>query len=255
MGTASAQAETRVTFIDVGYGDSILMELPGGHVILLDAGYEEFGGRVLAELKERGISRIDTVILSHPHKNHFGGFFTVLGAVSAGRIFMNGETKPEEPFRKLMEKVKALDIPVSVLKKGDSVSGLPEEVSIRVLHPGILRENLNDNSLVLFLEYKEGTVLFTSDIGPEVQAELLRENEAEFEAADVIQIAHHGDTPADAFLKRFRDRTFIVSTGENEWGLPDEEGLARLSGKVFRTDKNGTINLKSDGGSFIEGTA
>lgn len=238
----------RVHFIDVGYGDAVFVEFPDASTMLIDAGESAQTARLMAYLKSLNVQKIDTIIITHPHKNHFEGFFAVNDVLAIGRAFINGDDNAEEGYGKLLEALKNKGVPVNVLKRADHLKGLPSSVTLEILHPAQLSDNPNGNSIVVRLKYGDISFLFTGDIEIKGQNALLAAYPQIVEA-DCIKIPHHGGPLSDLFIRSFKDTIFIVSTGPNPWGLPKDEDLQRLHGKVYRTDQLGTIVLESDGAS------
>jgi len=242
----AAQKDLRVHFIDVGYGDSILLELPDETTWLIDAGQEASANKLIEHLDTFDIRRIDTAVITHPHQNHFEGFFTVLKEMPIGRVFINGDQNAEEGYFKLVEEFRQKQIPVKILKQGKVLSELPIGVRVEILHPNELNGTPNGNSIVTWLEYENVAMLFTADIEPKEQRALLT-NYPKVKQADLVQIPHHGGTLSAQFAQSFVNKIFIISTGVNRWGLPDEDSLRALKGKIYRTDQSGNIVLWSDG--------
>ena len=239
-----------IHFIDVGYGDAILIELPDDKTILIDAG-DQYNANYLVEyLSALKIKDLDAVILTHPHKNHFGGFFSLIKKWPIKRFYINGDIRhAEEGYEDLVDLFRRKKIPIVILKEGDELSLEHEEIHLTVLHPLTLERSTNENTLVILLTVKDTSFLFTSDIYERQQDELL-EQYPEIKTANVVQVPHHGGKITERFAGSFGSHTFfIVSTGENKHGKPLTEEMDKLKGKVFRTDVYGTILLKSDGSS------
>ena len=237
-----------IHFIDVGYGDAILVELPNGCAILIDAGDREYAGHLRKYLISRKIKSLDAAFLTHPHKDHFSGFLSVLRKYPVGKFYINGDVNPgEEGYDDLIKDVEKRKIPTIVLKEKDEILLGNDETRLVVLHPSALEGSVNENALVFWLIFKETSFLLSSDIQERQQDELL-ERYPEIRAANGILVPHHGGRITGRFANAFRDdAVFIVSTGRNPYGKPFEEELDKLKGLVLRTDLDGAIMLKSDG--------
>ena len=238
----------KIHFIDVGYGDAILIEPPYGEAALIDAGQSQCASRLETYLSDQGIENFKTVILTHPHEDHFGGFFSVLKKWPVGKFYINGDTKrAEEGYDDLIKIIEGRQIPVTLLREGDDLPFAGTDFRILVLHPSALERPANENALVLWIVFKETSFLLTSDIQNLQQDEIL-ECYPQVKSAHVIQVPHHGGTITDQFANSFEnDSIFVVSTGANEYGRPFIEELEKLKGKVLRTDLHGPIVLQSDG--------
>jgi competence protein ComEC len=252
-----AQASLRVHFINVGYGDAIFIEFPDFSNMLIDAGHDVNIGdpaeadevnatELVPYLKSLNIIKIDRALITHPHDNHFEGFFNVYKNWPIRRVFINGDDRAEEGYFKLLEKFKQNKIPIEILRRGQSINDLPAEVEIQILHPYNLLDSPNASSIVCRLIFNEISILFMGDIEPKIQDELIFHYE-KIGDADCIKVPHHGGPVSDLFAKTFADKIFIISTGKNSWGIPLEQDLNKLKGKIFRTDEMETIILESDG--------
>ncbi len=243
---ATQENRLRIHFIDVGYGDAIFIQLPDSHTILIDAGEKAHTRQLLDYLQSLNIHTIDQAVITHPHKNHFEGFFEILKYFSIHQLAINGEKEGEEGYEKLLESFRDKQIPIKELSRGMTFSGLSKSVKIEVLHPGELTGSTNGNSLVLWLKHQEISVLFMADIELKEQDQLIALY-PKLKQANSIKIPHHGGPLSDEFIRSFTDKNFIISTGPNPWGLPYEHDVKKLKGVIFRTDYQGTIILESDG--------
>ena len=235
----------RAHFIDVGYGDAILIEFQDTTTMLIDAGETRYSSRLMSYLKANQIRKIDTVVITHPHQNHFGGLRKIAGRIPIGRVFHNGDSNAEKGYSALLSYLERKRVPVAILKSGQKLEQLPDSVTVEVLNPPDLNGSANDNSLALWLKHDKVSFLLLADIGPARQDALLAAF-PDIRQADCVLIPHHGGPLSDAFIEAFQGKLFIVSTDSNRWGLPHEDQLKRLNGTVYRTDKNGTIIVESD---------
>lgn len=228
---------------NVGYGDAIFFQIDDFNV-LIDSGEREHAEKLLQFFREKKIGRIQLGVITHPHKNHFGGLPDLLEEVKFDRLIINGDMNGEEGFGELMDTIKAKNIPLGTVKRGDVISDLPPEMNIAVLHPDKLEYSTNGNSMVLWITCKTNKILLTADIEPREQDDILI-HFPEVLSADLVQIPHHGGELSRNFMEAFRNKTVFVSTGRNDYGLPLEEYLNPFEGKVYRTDLEGhvTINL------------
>ena len=238
-----------VHFIDVGYGDCIFVELPDGRNLLMDAGGHAHAARLTSYLRSLNVSEITTAIITHPHTNHFEGFFDVLKKFPIRRVFINGDTRAEDGYNALLAEFRRLNIPIKVLKQGNRIK-LGRGVILDVLHPQRFEDHsANGASLVTRLRYKETAFLLTADI-ESVEQDMLLKQFPQIMDSVCIKIPHHGGPLSGEFIKSFRGKTFVVSTGENSWGWPKEEELRKLEGNIYRTDRDGTVTIESDGKSI-----
>ncbi len=258
----------RLSLIDVGQGDAMLLELPHGKKILVDGGglavglaHSSFdiGEKVLLPfLFSKNIRALDIIVLTHPHPDHFAGLTFLLPVFHPQEIWWNGEKSAAPAFQDFLKEVSRLNIP---LKRFDT--SIPpfeiEGVSFEVLYPppGPFAEKnpdsstVNNHSLVLQLAYRGASILLTGDIEKETEAELVAGQK--LKPVLVLKVPHHGSRSSSTpdFLNRVCPRVALMGVGrENRFGFPHPEVLERyqsMQSKIFRTDKDGEVELRWDG--------
>ncbi len=231
----------RLTFLDVGQGDSTLIDLPDGRLMLVDAGGREPGGpdpgeRVLAPLlRARRRTRIDIVVLSHPHPDHYGGLPAVADAFPIGELWTTRQALEEDRGGD------AAALIMSLRKKGTRIvtpkqlcSGARRfgSVSTRVLWPCPAYDagyDLNNNSLVVQLTNYGRRWLLVGDLEREGELEILCQGSNI--KADVLKVGHHGSrtSTSPAFLKAVSPTCAVISSGRfNRYNHPHREVTTRL---------------------------
>ena len=252
--------EFRVLFFDVGQGDAAYVEFPGGRNLLVDAGNGGSGddGRwvITPYLKSIGVSRIDTVAVSHAQEDHAGGLATVLREFKVGRIIEGDGPYPVSGYGDLGRRIRAEGAETLPLSRGGKVPGLPADAVVLNPRPGSTAD-INEGSLVLRMKYASQGVLFTGDIGDKAIPDMLTSDLAL--DADVLKVPHHGGRAGEAaweFFRAVNPRFSVVSAGErNSYGHPAAETLRALEAvpgnRVFRTDRDGAIECKFNGDTFL----
>lgn len=254
----SISRNLKLTFIDVGQGDSILVEFPGKKKMLIDGGgipEETFdiGESVVSPfLWDKGIKKIDYLILTHAHPDHINGLKAVAKNFKIGEYWESLiplKSKPYAEFKGLL--------PRSVLQKRffRDHTHLEGDVRIEVLHPKqgnpYVQTVSNDQSLVLRITYDQISFLLTGDIGINAEGEIL-ENVNEIKS-QVLKSPHHGSNSSSSttFLQRIAPRIVVITVGEgNRYGLPDQEVLEKywqIGANIYRTDLHGAVEISSDG--------
>jgi len=261
----SFQKDLRLTFIDVGHGDSILIEFPKGKKMLVDGGglpedRFDVGQHVIAPfLWKNKIRKLDALVLTHPDPDHLKGLNFVASHFYIGQFWDNGCRTQSEPFLQLKKILGEKKIEIRSLHEETPLQAI-HGVEIFVLNPPggspVQREvphprDLNNSSLVMKLRFKNISVLLTGDIGKEAEARMLRSgNDLR---ADILKIPHHGSSSSSslAFLDRVKPTYGILSVGKRNLGrLPHPEVLKRyeqLETRLFRTDRQGAITVLTDG--------
>jgi competence protein ComEC len=252
----SPRGELRVTFLDVGQGDSAIVDLPDGRAILIDGGGLvgtplDVGRRVVwPVLAARRKTELHAVVLSHPHPDHALGLRAVFEQVRVGTFWNTGERAPPS-F--------AESVPVygpSALCGIHRWGGATVEVLAPC--PAIeMDRSTNDNSFVIRVAYGERAFLFVGDGEHEEEASLL----ARRLRADVLKVGHHGSatSSSERFLDAVRPSVAVISCGaRNRFGHPHAGTLARLTAhgaRVLRTDRDGSVTVTTDGRTLKVTTA
>lgn len=246
-----AEGTLMVEFIDVGQGDASLIHLPDGKTMLIDAGERKEGARVLEVLEEQGITRLDYVIGTHPHTDHIGGLQAVIETIDIGKIYMPKKMHTTKTFENLLQAISEKGLKVNTAKAGVTVLEEQGLFAAFVAPNGDDYEELNDYSAVLRLTFGTTSFLFTGDAEAVSEHEMLAEGHSL--SAEVLKVGHHGSTTSNtvAFLNAVSPTHAVISCGEdNSYGHPHQQILKRLSAldaTVWRTDKQGTVTVTSDG--------
>jgi competence protein ComEC len=236
----------RVTFLDVGQGDAVLLQVPRG-AVLVDQGPPE--GRVASQLRELGVRRLAAVVLTHPQRDHIGGAEDVLRRHAVERVLDPGLAVPSPYEDDALTAARARRVPVELARAGDSWQ--LGRLRLRALWPdrqGTATEDPNRLPIVLLATYGEVDVLLPADAETDVTAPLLGRR------VEVLKVAHHGseDPGLEAELRQLRPAVAVISCGTgNDYGHPRAETLAALRTvpglSLYRTDLDGRVTLESDG--------
>jgi len=244
--------ELEIVVIDVGYGDALLVRSAEAGAWLIDTGYPEKYEKVEAALRDRGVDRLDSLLITHPHPDHMGGAARAAAEFRPGRVFDNGLPPPAgfspEAWREYLEVFRGHP-GYSVIRPGP-LPGWRGETAAVVGVGGV--GEVNADSAVLRLEHAGRTVLLTGDLNRKGEEKLLAEGAAL--DADLLKVGHHGggDVASARFLAAAAPRWAAVSVGPNPWGAPAPETIRRLEEagvRVLRTDRDGTLTfrIKPDG--------
>lgn len=246
----SNDGELVVDYINVGQGDSELIQV-SGKTLLIDAGTEESETSLIKYLKDKNIKKIDYVIATHPHEDHIGGMDKVISTFEIGEFYSPKVSANTRTYENMIVSLNKRNLKVNVLKDGTSGIDLGE-ARVNVFAPKEESyEDLNNYSPFIKVTYGEKSFLFTGD------AEELREKEELNRnsdiAADVLKVGHHGSTSSTSqkFLNKVNPSTAVISVGKNnKYKHPADKTLKKLQKgniQIFRTDKDGSIEIKTDG--------
>ena len=240
-----------VSFIDVGQGNASLIQYDGKNV-LIDTGEEANYYKLKGYLKKKNIKVIHHMILTHYDSDHMGSADLVMEDFTVKRVSVSAyenDKKNTVQVKELNEAVSTYKVKKAKLKAGKKI-GVAKGITLKTLSPKKNYGESNENSVVLRLDYKKKSFLFTGDIDSMVEKDIYKKYNVD---VDVLQVAHHGSDYSSGimFLKKVSPEFAVISVGEgNSYGHPKSTVLKRLSNftkTVYRTDKNGTIIFTSDG--------
>jgi competence protein ComEC len=261
----------RVTVLDVGQADGIVIQTPRGHALLVDAGgrlergasngdslAERVGERtVVPFLLRQGIHQLDALILSHPHGDHAGGVAPVLRRLSVEQLDDGGQRYSGHAYRDALATARADGVPILLPRAGMRWQ-TDDGVTLRFIGPSLPfiggGNAINSNSVAFVLDYRAFHMLFTGDAGTQAEQRFLREG-IDLRAA-VLKVGHHGSAygSSPAFIAAVAPHVAIVSVGRhNLFGHPAPSTLAtleRIGARIYRTDEDGAVSVVSDGRSY-----
>jgi competence protein ComEC len=256
-----------LTIMDVGQGDAMLVTLPNGKTLMVDAGgvslHGEFdiGDRVLGPaLRARGIGRLDYLAVTHGDPDHIGGALSLVRDFGPHEIWYGTYVNNHEGSMQLQSMAERRRASWRWLQAGDRID--MGGVELRVHHPGVVdwqRQKVrNDDSLVIELRYGQVSMLLTGDIGREVEQSLLPS--LDLLPIVVLKSPHHGSgtSSSEEFIQKVRPRLVLISCGRaNPYGHPVPQVMTRYEAAqavVFRTDRDGQIEIQTDGNTVAAKT-
>lgn len=250
-------------FFDVGQGDSIFIRTPKNYKILIDGGPDK---RVLTRLDEVlpfYDRNLDLIISTHPHADHVAGLIEVVKRYKVDKVLVNPIPYDSGEYQAFQDAIKKQGIPTQSFLAGDKIT-LSDGVILTSFWPTAqtsLFEILDPNvaSMVIHLDFSNFSALFTADAE---FGEIPELENLDWEQTLVLKVPHQGSRGAvtKSVLEKLKPQLAIISVGPNKFGHPDEEVIELLSNlpveasakvgqaiKILRTDKNGTVEIVSDG--------
>lgn len=256
--SVAPEGNLELHFIDVGQGDAALI-LCEGHAMLIDGGTSKNSNRIYTYLQKHHVDHLDYIIATHPHDDHVGGLAGALNAAQADRALCSVSTAEGRAFESFLKYLDLQGTEIEIPIAGESFS--LGSAFFTVLGPTRESENMNDNSLVLHLQYGTFSALLTGDAETGEEQDLL--SSAADLKSDLLKVGHHGSSNAssEAFLSAVSPKIAVISCGkDNEYGHPAEQTLTRLKlvgSEILRTDQSGDIvvTVKPDGSFAYTGVA
>jgi competence protein ComEC len=256
-----------LSFPDVGQGDCALIELPTGQTILIDGGGTrdnrfDIGRRILAPyLWNRGIRRLDLVVLSHPHPDHMNGLIAILKKFEVAAVWESGLDTDLPGYAEFHKVTQDRNIPCRLVSADDPPMMFGEAM-ISVLHPrrGFLSHDRqaysaeNNRSLVVQIKSEGRVLLYTGDVGIEAERNIMLSMQGM--KTDLIKVPHHGSksSSSEDFISQIRPAIAVMTVGRgNPYHHPSDEVLARygkIGALICRTDNDGAVTIAANKGEL-----
>ncbi len=263
--TPDRKGHLRIAFLSVGQADAAILQFPDQSTMLIDGGGylrdtgRDFGERYLVPaLHQLGITKIDRVVLTHPHPDHFGGLPAVLEEFPVGEFWQGpcqGDGSGE--YGRMQAILRRRGVPIRQLQPGCVTAQIGGCLLTAVTPPaeampgtGCGGEAGNEASVVFRLDFKQFSALLMGDAGLQTERRLLQQGQS---PVTLLKVGHHGSRTAsgELFIHQVRPRLAVISVGaKNRFGLPSAETVRRLESsgsRIYRTDQDGTVQVDTDG--------
>ena len=259
--------EFSINMLDIGQGDCFVVNDGNNDIYISDCGsttVQNVGKtRLLPFLKSKGWGKVDTIFISHMDKDHVNGVNDLLkcAEITIGRIIISASYKSDKlncaELEELKELAKMRDIKLFYMKKGDEIVG--KDISFRCIYPTGEEdiEDQNEASIVMRMDYKGLSMLFTGDIAGSTEEKIIDSSDEDILDCDILKVCHHGskNSSTDDFLKKVNPKLYLISCGlMNRYGHPHRDALSRMTeegGRILRTDHMGGTQIKLADGKLI----
>lgn len=240
-----------IHILNVGKADAIYIKSNENN-LLIDSGDTDTKEQVVQYLKNNNVKKLDLIIATHPHKDHIAGMPNVINTFSIDKFIMPDLSEDILPTSKtytsMLKSLNDNNVPVEKPIPGDTFD--IGDLNIEILGPVNKYENLNDNSVVAKITYKNTSFLFTGDAEKDSEADLISSG-ANLKST-VLKVGHHGSKTSSTqkFLSAISPKYAVISVGPDSNNLPKDSTIERLKKnniETYRTDKNGTVVFVSDG--------
>jgi competence protein ComEC len=228
--------------------------MPNGKSVLIDGGEKSMGNVVLSTLQQHGISKLDVIVATHPHRDHIAGLIPVMSTVEVGQILDSGQQPTTQVFEDYLNTIETRGIPFRAVHAGENIN-LDPLVTMEILNPPSpllsgTNDDISNNSIVIKLTYDNFSAIFPGDITDIAEESLLGEDLD----VDVLLAAHHGSGNSNTmgFLNAATPEAVVVYAGlNNRYGHPNQESIDRINSAgvnhLFITYEDGTITLTTNG--------
>ena len=237
-----------VEYIDVGQGDSALIQCDG-HYMMIDGGPAKASDKIYTVLKNKGISQIDLMIATHPDEDHIGGLSGALNYAKVGTVFSPVTAHDTKTFNNLLKYIGKQGKSITVPTAGDVYS--LGSAKIYIAGPVVSSTETNNESIVALVVYGDNSFLFMGDAEEEEEYSIIKKYSGL--DCDVLKVGHHGSNSSTSkvLLKETKPKYAVISVGTNNtYGHPTQktlDSLANANAQIYRTDLQGDIIICSDG--------
>ena len=252
-GILIAQENLQIYFLDVGQGDASVIISSSGYVVMIDSGPDEH--LILNYLKNLNISRIDLLISSHVHSDHITGMDKVIAQYKPKASIDPGIPHTTQAYERMIAAIEKYNV--------SYYEGISRKINLGSItftilppaNPFIDESDLNNNSTVVRLDFKDFSCLFAGDIEKTREGQLLAESRSNLNV-DILKVAHHGSSSSSSplFIKSVKPEMAVICCGEgNQYGHPHQETLTLLQSlgiNIYRTDQNGNILIETNGTDY-----
>lgn len=248
-------SELTVHFIDVGQADAAVLQCED-ETMIIDGGNAADSSLIIAYLKKLNVTHIDYMVCTHAHEDHVGGLSAPLSVMPVGAVYAPSAESDSKAYQNFKRKAAEQNKEIVHPKGGEKF--LLGSASAEVLASPDRADNLNNTSIILKVTHKNKSFLFMGDAEREEEQTLLNKGLLK---SNVLKVGHHGSDTSTSypFLREVMPEYAVISVGkDNSYGHPTEAVLSRLrdaDAKVYRTDLQGDIIMKSDGDSVTVTTA
>ena len=259
-----ARGELTLTALAVGHGDALLVSLPRGEHLLVDAGgapgpYDPGEALVIPALRRMGVERLGAVLVTHLHVDHYGGVSAVLDGLEVGELWLPVVPRPGHPALDLLVQARSLGVPVRILAAGHPFPDQLGGAELDWLHPtpgrpcprGRARCGANGHSVVLRVSHGERAMLLTGDLEAPLETDLVAR--IPDLKADLLKVPHHGSSSSSSLplLRAVAPELAVASldpASRHHFPRPSVTGRYRdASAPLLTTGRDGTIQAVTDG--------
>ncbi len=251
----SGKRDLQITFFDCGLGDMTLITTPEGKHIFVDVGppdfVRSFSKTALPYLADRGIKKIDYLVITHAHNDHFGGVWHAFAQLDIEKVVITRNFCKSRIWG-VFEKAVQKEGSQLLILQDTAMLYVEKDLTINAVHPAkdFWDEDINNMSIVLRVDYREFSALLTGDLEKEGEEFLLPRFDLD---CDLLKVGHHGSKSSStrAFIQEVSpEYAFIFTSVKNRFHFPHSKTLRSydfLQDNLFITGSSGAIEIMTDG--------
>ncbi len=250
---AQQHPDLKVHFIDVGQGDSIFVQTPGGKNILIDGGRPKAGKKVVQFLRKKNVRKLDLMIATHPDIDHIGGLAQVMQSMEVNKILETGIMHSTKTYARYVSQIIRQHIPIDIANRNEEID-IDPAINMRILNTHNDSKTNNESSIALKLTYGKIDFLLMSDVEKEQEKRLRKRYDLN---SEILKVAHHGSHTSTSlkFLKEVKPNAAILTYGKgNKFGHPVDrviDNLQKVNTAIYPTASFGNITVRTDGQGFF----
>lgn len=245
--------EMKVHFIDVGQGDSILIQTTNGKNILIDGGPPKAGKAVVKFLKHHNVKKINLLIATHPDIDHIGGLPAVMKEFDVARVIDSGKLHTTRTYARYIRQIRKQEIPVEIAQLNQQIY-IDPNVNIKILNTYGQHKNNNQSSIVLKVTYNEVDFLLMGDSEHQQERQLMKQHNLQ---SEIFKVGHHGSKTGTIlpFVQSVKPKVAIITYGkDNDYGHPVHRvirNLQKVNTNIYSTAVFGNITILTDGDEYF----
>lgn len=243
-----------IHIIDVGQGDSILIQTPNLKNILIDGGDDNSHYIISSYLKKQNVKNIDYIIATHFDSDHIGGLDNIIDKFNVSNVYAPNYESDTLSYQNLITSCLNKNLNLKYISNGDFIK-IDDSINLTVLSPSYIQDENNLNSIVFKIDYKNKSFLFTGDAEASNELDII--NSYDINNIDFLKVGHHGSSSSSApeFIEKINPDVAVISCGyKNQYGHPHKSTLDTLEKNnvlTYRTDILGNIVFYSDGDTIF----
>lgn len=250
----SSSQELSITWLDIGFGESVLIESENGETMLVDTGdYRDDGSKVISALKSRDISTVDHLVSTHMDADHIGGNAEIINSsdITVESVYDSGETATTNVYTDYIDAVDSKEgLSIETVSTDDTIPF--EGADITVLNPSSTTSSSNNNSIVLNVQHEGRSYMLTGDIESEAESDIISQSSSSMLSSYMLHVPHSGSSTSSTtdFITEVDPKYAVITSDlNNQFGHPEQSVIDSYESNdidLYWTALNGDVTLNSN---------